>query len=185
MDFLCREKQKQENHVSEFPCWKPTEDFTCISLRFPCWETQEYWQCITVYSNYFAIFILSYFDNVNNPKWSVQVFPISQRKPSDGYEDPIKTGPSLPGNHPTKDTKLLTSHQTTISRQIQRKPPVAPRRQKQDAIVQNLKDSIRQELNVLQQKVKSVAVLAFWVLPYQILKFLTDINPLHLGNVPL
>ncbi len=37
----------QEIHVSEFPCWKPTEDFPCISLGFPCWETQEYWQCDT------------------------------------------------------------------------------------------------------------------------------------------
>ena len=36
---------QQENHVSEFPCWKPTEDFPCISLGFSCWETQEYWQC--------------------------------------------------------------------------------------------------------------------------------------------
>ena len=26
---------------SEFPCWKPTEDFPCISLGIPCWETQE------------------------------------------------------------------------------------------------------------------------------------------------
>ncbi len=34
-----------ENHVSEFPCWKPTEDFPSVSLGFPCWETQEYWQC--------------------------------------------------------------------------------------------------------------------------------------------
>ncbi len=45
VDFLYKEKQKQENKVSGFPSWKSIEDFHKVSLGFPCWETQEYWQC--------------------------------------------------------------------------------------------------------------------------------------------